>query len=106
MTRLVLTLNPTETRLYDARTDRLDLLGYSFGLRCHRQQSRWFTGATPSNKSVRRLKDKIGACRATGYGMNTRQGEPPVAGMVRLLQAWNPLPHGPSDRGPFVRPRV
>ncbi len=60
MGRLGLTLNRTKTRLCDARSDRFDFLGYSFGPHCHRQQGRWFTGASPSDKSVQRLKDTVG----------------------------------------------
>src|SRR3954453_19145122 len=66
MTRLGLTLNRTKTRLCDARSDRFDFLGYSFGPHCHRQQGRWFNGTSPSNKSVRRLKDKLGAILVPG----------------------------------------
>jgi len=66
MTRLGLTLNRTKTRLCDARSDRFDFLGYSFGPHCHRQQGRWFIGTSPSNKSVRRLKDKLGAILVPG----------------------------------------
>ena len=66
MARLGLTLNRTKTRLCDARTERFDFLGYSFGPHCHRQQGRWFVGASPSSKSVRRLKDKLGAILVPG----------------------------------------
>ena len=66
MTRLGLTLNRTKTRLCDARSERFDFLGYSFGPHCHRQQGRWFIGASPSNKSVQRLKDKVGAVLVPG----------------------------------------
>ena len=50
MARLGLTLNRTKTRLCDARTERFDFLGYSFGPHCHRQQGRWFIGASPSKQ--------------------------------------------------------
>ena len=106
MTRLGLTLNRTKTRLCDARAERFDFLGYSFGPHCHRQQGRWFIGASPSAKSVQRLKDKVGADPGTGQqgamGRGARQVEPFVAGMVRLLQSRNPLRHGPRGRGPSV----
>jgi RNA-directed DNA polymerase len=113
MTRLGLTLNRTKTQLCDARSDRYDFLGYSFGPHCHRQQGRRFIGASPSNKSVQCLKDKLGAIPrlrkgkpGTGQqgtvGGSSWRPEPLIAGMVRLLQPWNLLRHGSRDRGPFV----
>jgi RNA-directed DNA polymerase len=66
MTRLGLTLNRTKTRLCDARSDRFDFLGYSFGPHCYRQQGRWFAGASPSNKSVQRLNGKVSAILVPG----------------------------------------
>jgi RNA-directed DNA polymerase len=99
MTRLGLTLNRTKTRLCDARTDRFDFLGYSFGPHCHRQQGRWFIGASPSNKSVQRLKDKLGAILAPG----NKGPWPEVSGTVnRLLRGWcgyfSPGSHYVTDR--------
>jgi RNA-directed DNA polymerase len=66
MTRLGLTLNRTKTRLCDARTDRFDFLGYSFGLHRIRQDGRRYLGASPSAKSVQRLKDKLGSILVPG----------------------------------------
>jgi RNA-directed DNA polymerase len=60
MTRLGLSLNRTKTRLCEARTERFDFLGYSFGLHRFRQTGRPFIGASPSAKSVQRLKEKVG----------------------------------------------
>src|SRR6202790_2997218 len=53
MTRLGLTLNRTKTRLCDARSERFDFLGYSFGPHCHRAAGRPFSGARPRDKRVR-----------------------------------------------------
>jgi RNA-directed DNA polymerase len=99
MARLGLTLNRTKTRLCDARTDRFDFLGYSFGPHCHRQQGRWFTGASPSNKSVRRLKDKLGAILVPGNKGPWNE----VSGTVnRVLRGWcgyfSPGTHYVTDR--------
>ena len=99
MTRLGLTLNRTKTRLCDARSERFDFLGYSFGPHCHRQQGRWFTGASPSNKSVQRLKDKLGAILVPGN--KGAWGE--VRGSLnRLLRGWcgyfSPGTHYVTDR--------
>jgi RNA-directed DNA polymerase len=46
MTRMGLTLNRTKTRLCEARTDRFDFLGYSFGLHRIRQDGRRYIGAS------------------------------------------------------------
>ena len=59
MTRLGLRLNPSKTCVRDAKRERFDFLGYSFGPHCFKQQGRWYTGASPSRKSVQRLKDKV-----------------------------------------------
>jgi RNA-directed DNA polymerase len=99
MTRLGLTLNRTKTRLCDARSDRFDFLGYSFGPHCHRQKGRWFTGASPSNRSVQRLKDKLGAILVPG----SRGRWDEVRGTLnRLLWGWcgyfSPGTHFVTDR--------
>ncbi len=99
MTRLGLTLNRTKTRLCDARSERFDFLGYSFGPHCHRQQGRWFIGASPSNKSVQRLKDKVGDILVPGN--KGPWGE--VRGTLnRLLRGWcgyfSPGTHYVTDR--------
>jgi len=99
MTRLGLTLNRTKTRLCDARTDRFDFLGYSFGPHCHTREGRWFTGASPSKKSVQRLKDKLGAILVPG----NKGAWDEVSGAVnRLLRGWcgyfSPGTHYATDR--------
>src|SRR5215468_10189365 len=60
MMRLGLTLNEAKTSLKDARKERFDFLGYSFGPHRRRKNGRWYLGASPSRKSVRRVKDKVG----------------------------------------------
>jgi len=60
MTKLGLTLNEAKTSLKDARTERFDFLGYTFGPHRYRKDGHWYLGASPSNKSVRRIKTKIG----------------------------------------------
>jgi len=60
MTKLGLTLNEAKTSLKDARTESFDFLGYTFGPHRYRKDGHWYLGASPSNKSVRRIKTKIG----------------------------------------------
>jgi RNA-directed DNA polymerase len=99
MTRLGLTLNRTKTRLCEARTDRFDFLGYSFGLHRFRQDGRRYIGASPSAKSVQRLKDKVGAILVPG---NMGRWEDVRAQLTRLLRGWcgyfSPGSHYVTDR--------
>ena len=56
ITRLGLTLNEAKTRLKDARRERFEFPGYSFGLHWHQRDGKPYLGASPSPKSVARLK--------------------------------------------------
>jgi RNA-directed DNA polymerase len=58
-TRLGLALNETKTTIRDARCERFDFLGYSFGPHHYRKDGHWYLGASPSKKSVQRLKAKM-----------------------------------------------
>jgi RNA-directed DNA polymerase len=59
MTELGLTLNEAKTSLKDARKERFDFLGYTFGPEYHRKKGHRYLSASPSKKSVQRLKDKV-----------------------------------------------
>ncbi len=59
MARLGLTLNEAKTSLRDARHERFDFLGYSFGPHWRRRDGRKYLGASPSKKSVARLRSKV-----------------------------------------------
>jgi RNA-directed DNA polymerase len=61
MTRLGLTVNETKTIVRNARQERFDFLGYSFGPHHYRKDGHWYLGASPSQKSVQRLKTSVGA---------------------------------------------
>src|SRR5271167_815977 len=99
MTRLGLSLNRTKTRLCDARRERFDFLGYSFGPHCFRQTGRWFIGASPSKKSVQRLKDRVGTILVPG---NMGPWEEVRGTLNRLLRGWcgyfSPGSHYATDR--------
>jgi RNA-directed DNA polymerase len=60
MTRLGLTLNEAKTSLKNARQERFDFLGYSFGPHRFKENGKWYLSASPSKKSVQRLKTKVG----------------------------------------------
>ena len=60
MTRIGLTINEAKTSVRNARKERFDFLGYSFGPFYRRKDGRRYLGASPSRKSVQRVKDKVG----------------------------------------------
>jgi RNA-directed DNA polymerase len=60
MTKLGLTINEAKTSLKDARKERFDFLGYSFGPHCYKGSGQWYLSASPSKKSMQRFKTKIG----------------------------------------------
>ena len=59
MTRLGLTLNEAKTSLKDARRERFDFLGYSFGPHRYKANGVWYLSASPSKKSMHRLKMNV-----------------------------------------------
>jgi RNA-directed DNA polymerase len=59
MTKLGLTVNETKTAVRDARQEHFDFLGYSFGPHYYRKDGHWYLGASPSRKSVQRLKTRV-----------------------------------------------
>ena len=60
MTRIGLTLNEAKTSIKRGRTERFDFLGYTFGPHRFRKTGRVYLGASPSKKSVSRLRQKVG----------------------------------------------
>ena len=52
-TKLGLTLNEAKTSVRDARTERFDFLGYTFGPHCYQRNGNRYLGASPSEKSVK-----------------------------------------------------
>lgn len=86
MTRLKLTLNPAKTCVRDAKHEQFDFLGYSFGPHCFRQAGRWYMGASPSKKSVQRLKEKVSAMLNPG---NNRPWPEVSSQLNRLLRGWS-----------------
>lgn len=86
MTRLGLTLNEAKTAIRDARVERFDFLGYSFGPHYYRKDGHWYLGASPSKKSVARLKRKVSDLLVPG----NQAPWPEVRGRLnRYLQGWS-----------------
>jgi RNA-directed DNA polymerase len=86
MTKLGLTLNEAKTSLKDARKERFDFLGYTFGPEYHRKHGYRYLSASPSKKSVQRLKGKVNGLLASG----NKDPWPDVRDqMNRLLRGWS-----------------
>jgi len=86
MTRLGLSLNENKTSVKNARTEQFDFLGYTFGPHRFRKDGHWYLGASPSKKSVQRLKTKIGELMASG----NKEPWPKVRNHLnKLLQGWS-----------------
>ena len=66
MTKLGLTLNEAKTSVKNARREGFDFLGYTLGPRHLPNGGRWYLGASPSKKSVQRVKVKIGELLVPG----------------------------------------
>ena len=86
MTRLGLSINENKTSVKDARTESFDFLGYTFGPHCFRKDGHWYLGASPSKKSVQRLKTKVGKLLVPG-----NHGTWPTVRdqLNRLLRGWS-----------------
>ena len=60
LTRLGLTLNEQKTSIRNARKERFDFLGYTFGPHFSKGRRREYISCSPSKKSVNRLKQSVG----------------------------------------------
>lgn len=86
MTKLGLSLNEAKTSVKNARTERFDFLGYSLGPRHLPNGGRWYLGASPSKKSVQRIKTKVSALLTPG----NKGAWPEVRKRLnRLLSGWS-----------------
>jgi RNA-directed DNA polymerase len=86
MTRLGLSLNEAKTTLRDAWQERFDFLGYSFGPHYSRKDGRRYLGASPSKKSVARIKPRISAILHRG---NNEPWNEVRAKLNRVLKGWS-----------------
>jgi RNA-directed DNA polymerase len=59
MQRLGLSLNETKTKLKEAHRESFDFLGYTLGPQRHWKDGREYLGASPSKKSLARLREKV-----------------------------------------------
>jgi len=86
MTCLGLTLNETKTKLREARAESFSFLGYTFGPHRYWKDGRWYLGASPSKKSVARMRQKVNDLLMPG-NMGTW---PEVRGRLNsILHGWS-----------------
>jgi RNA-directed DNA polymerase len=85
MQRLGLSLNEAKTSLRDAWRERFDFLGYSFGPHYSRKDGRCYLGASPSKKSLARLKPRISAILHRG---NKAPWGEVCSQLNRVLKGW------------------
>lgn len=86
MTKLGLTLNEAKTSVKDARRESFDFLGYTLGPRHLPSGGRWYLGASPSKKSVQRVKLKVGELLVPG---NKGAWDEVRARLNRVLRGWS-----------------
>ena len=86
LARLGLALNETKTVLRDSRHERFDFLGYAFGPHHYRKDGHWYLGASPSPRSVLRLKAKVSGLLVPG---NTGAWPEVRDRLNRLLRGWS-----------------
>ena len=75
MAKLGLTLNEAKTSLIDARRESFDFLGYTVSPQRYGKDGHWYLGASPSRKSVQRIKTKIGDLLASSNKEKDRAGQ-------------------------------
>ena len=74
------------TSVRNARTERFDFLGYTFGPHCYQRNGKRYLGASPSAKSVKRVKQKINDVLVPG---NLRPWAEVRDRLNRLLRGWS-----------------
>jgi RNA-directed DNA polymerase len=86
MTKLGLTLNEAKTSVKNARREGFDFLGYTLGPRHFPNGGRWYLGASPSKKSVHRVKEKVSDLLVPG---NKGPWEEVRSRLNRTLRGWS-----------------
>ena len=86
MTRLGLTLNEAKTKLKEARQESFDFLGYTFGPQHYRKTGREYLGASPSKKSLARLRQKVNGVLASD---NPETWPEERDRLNRILRGWS-----------------
>ena len=85
MTALGLTINEKKTCLRNAREESFDFLGYTFGPEHYRKDGHWYLAAKPSQKSIRRLRERVRQELQPG---NKGTWPEAVKSLNRVLRGW------------------
>jgi RNA-directed DNA polymerase len=85
LTRMGLTLNGQKTSIRNARRERFDFLGYTFGPHISRRTWREYIGCSPSKKSVSRIREQVGEHLEPG---NTAPWEQVRDQLNQKLRGW------------------
>lgn len=85
MNKIGLSLNEGKTSLKNARREKFDFLGYTFGPLYSPRTGGRYNGATPSKKSVNRLKESV---RQQLQPSNMRPLDDVVTRLNRTLRGW------------------
>jgi RNA-directed DNA polymerase len=86
MTRIGLTLNEVKTSIKQARREQFNFLGYTFGPHHLRKDGHMYLGASPSKRSVSRLRQNVGDL----LGRHNAAPWPEVRDQLnRILRGWS-----------------
>lgn len=86
ITRIGLTLNEMKTVIKEARRGSFDFLGCTFGPQRYRKDGHWYLGASPSIRSVLRIKAKVGDLLRPG---NVAAWEEVRDRLNQILSGWS-----------------
>jgi RNA-directed DNA polymerase len=97
--RLGLTLNEAKTSIKQAHEESFDFLGYTFGPHWYRKTGQRYLGASPSKKSVARIKQKVGDILVPG---NKGSWQEVRDRLNQMLRGWSSY-FNYGTRGPVYR---
>ena len=97
--RLGLTLNEAKTSIKQAHKESFSFLGYTFGPHWHRKTGQRYLGASPSKKSVARIKQKVGDLLVPG---NKGSWQEVRDRLNQMLRGWSSY-FNYGTRGPVYR---
>jgi len=86
MARIGLTLNEAKTSIREARQERFDILGYTFGPHRYKKDGHWYLGASPSKKSTKRIRQKVGDLLTPG---NVSPWKDVRCRLNQMLRGWS-----------------
>jgi RNA-directed DNA polymerase len=85
MAAIKLNLNETKTCIRNARQERFQFLGYSFGPERYRKDGHWYLAAQPCDRAIQRVKERVGALLQPG---NQDPWDNVVRRLNRILRGW------------------